>query len=133
MCEANDNLVKPRTSPKTPEVSISYKCCVRHKDNNVTENLMDLNSHLNLFDNDGSRFEGMDEILKSFQEGKLLYPVFFEKVQDLTLSQSKFQITSFIDFEPYLHIFKKLKRYSISLINDLTEYAEIDTFPLLLT
>ena len=90
---------------------------------------MDLNSHLNLFDDDGSRFEGTDEILKSFQEGKLLYPVFFEKVQDLTLSQSKFQITSFIDFEPYLHIFKKLKRYSISLINDLTEYVEIDTFP----
>ena len=110
MCEANDDLVKPRASnPKRPEVSISYKCYGGHKDVNITEKLMDLNSHLSLFDNDGSRFEGTDEILKTFQEGKLLYPVFFEKIQDLTLSCSKFQTTSFIDFEPYLHIFKKLK------------------------
>ena len=64
----------------------------------------------------------------SIQEGKL-YPVFFEKVHDLTLSHSKFHITSFVDFEPYLDIFKKLKRYSLSLQYDVSSYAELKVYP----
>ena len=100
----------------------------RNQDLNTTLKLVDLNSQLDLFNKDKSRFKDTDEIVRSLQEGKL-YPVFFEKTHDLTLSCSKFQITSFVDFEPYLDIFKRLKRYSLSLQYDISSYAELKVYP----
>ena len=55
-------------------------------EDNTMEKLRDLNSHLNLFDDEGSRFKGTEEILKSLHKGKNLYPMFFKKVCELTLS-----------------------------------------------
>ena len=100
----------------------------RNQDLNTTLKLVDLNSQLDLFNKDKSRFEDTDEIVCSLQEGKL-YTVFFEKICDLTLSHSKFQITSFVNLEPYLDIFKRLKRYSLSLQYDISSYAELKVYP----
>ena len=100
----------------------------RNQDLNTTLKLVDLNSRLDLFNKDKSRFKDTVKIVHSLQEGKL-YLVFFEKIHDLILSCSKFQITSFVDFEPYLDIFKRLKRYSLSLQYDISSYAELKVYP----
>ena len=49
----------------------------KHMESNKTEDLVDLNAHLNLFDNN-HKFENTDEIVRSLKEGKL-YSVFLEK------------------------------------------------------
>ena len=114
--------------PLITEVSSKVIKQKRNQDLNTTLKLVDLNSQLDLFNKDKSRFEDTDKIVCSLQEGKL-YLVFFEKISDLTLSHSKFQITSFVDFEPYLDIFKRLKRYSLSLQYDISSYAELKVYP----
>ena len=114
--------------PLITEVSSKVIKQKRNQDLNTTLKLVDLNSQLDLFNKDKSRFEDTNEIVCSLQEGKL-YPVFFEKIHDLTLSCSQFQITTFVDFEPYLDIFKRLKRYSLSLQYDISSYAELKVYP----
>ena len=92
-------------SPLITDVSSKIIRQKKTQNPNNTLKVVNLNSRLDLFKADKSKFENTDEIIHSIQEGKL-YSVFFEKVHDLTLSHSKFQITSFVDFEPYLDIFK---------------------------
>ena len=115
-------------SPLITDVSSKIIRQKKMQNPNNTLKVVNLNSRLDLFKADKSKFENTDEIIHSIQEGKL-YSVFFEKVHDLTLSRSKFQITSFVDFEPYLDIFKKLKRYSLSLQYDVSSYAELKVYP----
>ena len=115
-------------SPLITDVSSKIIRQKKTQNPNNTLKVVNLNSRLDLFKADKSKFENTDEIIHSIQEGKL-YSVFFEKVHDLTLSRSKFQITSFVDFEPYVDIFKKLKRYSLSLQYDVSSYAELKVYP----
>ena len=114
--------------PLITEVSSKVIKQKRNQDLNTTLKLVDLNSQLDLFNKDEGRFEDTNKIVCSLQEGKL-YLVFFEGIRDLALSHSKFQITSFVDFEPCLDIFKRLKRYSLSLQYDISGYAELKVYP----
>ena len=91
--------------PLITEVSSKVIKQKRNQDLNTTLKLVDLNSQLDLFNKDRSRFEDTDEIVCSLKEGKL-YPVFFKKISDLTLSHSKFQITSLLNLN---HIWTFLK------------------------
>ena len=70
--------------------------------NTLLINVINVNSHLN---------PENTIIMKDYIEkysNKTLKPVFFQCEQDIILSQSKYTITSFIDFGPYKNIFSNL-------------------------
>ena len=44
-------------------------------------------------------------------EGRGKYTVIFEPLQNIQASRSTYNVTSFIDFEPYLHYFQNFEMY----------------------
>ena len=56
--------------------------------------------------------------------------VFFQCEQDIILSQSKYTVTSFIDFGPYKNIFSVLLTYTGKLQQELHKYASMKSYTL---
>ena len=55
-------------------------------------------------------------------------PVFFQCGQDIILSQSKYTVTSFIDFGPYENFFSNLLTYAGNLLQELDKYASMKAY-----
>ena len=55
-------------------------------------------------------------------------PIFFQGEQDILLSQSKYTITSFIDFRPYKNIFSNLLTYAGNLQQELNKYTNVKSY-----
>ena len=84
-------------------------------------NLHDLNSHLN----PESIIITKDYIEK--YSNKTPKPVFFQHEQDIILSQSKYTVTSFIDFGPYKNI-SNLLTHAGNLQQELDKYVSVKAY-----
>ena len=82
----------------------------------------DLNSHLN----PENIIITKDYIEK--YSNKTPKPVFFQHEEDIILSQSKYMITSFIDFGLYKNIFSNLLTYAVILQQDLNKYVSVKAY-----
>ena len=77
-------------------------------------NVHNLNSHLN-----PEKAIITKDYIKNYSN-KTPKPVFFQCEQDIILSQSKYTITSFIDFIPYKNISSNLLIYAGNLQQELS-------------
>ena len=85
--------------------------------------LHDLNANLNL------EYSALtEEFIQQFLN-KMPQPVFFERLQDVTLSRSQDRVESCIDFSPYKNIPYSLTEYANSLKRTLHHYANIRYSP----
>ena len=57
-------------------------------------------------------------------EGHGKYPVIFEPLQNVQTSHSTYQVTSFIDFDPYLKYFQQFERYLEAFKASLTDFED---------
>ena len=51
--------------------------------------------------------------------GQYPYPVIFEPIRHIKLSQSTYKVTSFIDFTPHIQAFENFEKYLDDLSKDL--------------
>ena len=54
-----------------------------------------------------------------------MYPVFFEKLPQITLSKSRYQVMGFIDLSPYQDIFIEIGQYITTLKYDMQQYLNV--------
>ena len=101
-----------------PQAKISVVVETRAtKANHLVANLHDLNAHLNL-----ENSVIAEDFVQRFSN-KTPQPIFFERLHNVTLSRSQYQVTSFIDFGPYKYNISSLIEYANSLIRSLHHYA----------
>ena len=90
---------------------------------NKSSTITDLNAHLNSKPNVLS-----PNLMESYRQKSLLYPVFFEQLPQITLSKSCYQITSFVDLGPYKNMFHEIGQYTMALKYEVLRYQKVCTF-----
>ena len=85
-------------------------------------NVHNLNSHLNPENTIITK-----DYIKRYSN-KTPKPVFFQCEQDIILSQTKYTVTSFIDFGPYKNIFSNLLTYAGNLQQEMHKHASMKAY-----
>ena len=93
-----------------------------HKGNN-NSTITDLNDYLDAKPNVLST-----NLMKSYHQRGLLYPVFFEQLPQITLSKSHYLVTSFVDLSSYQNMFHEIGQYIIALKYEVLQYQRIGNF-----
>ena len=57
-----------------------------------------------------------------------MYPVFFKQLPQITLSKSRYQVTSFVDLSPYQNMFHEIGQYTMALKYEVLQYQKVHTF-----
>ena len=82
-----------------------------------------MNAHFNVKPNVLS-----PNLMESYRQKCLFYPVFFEQLPQITLSKSCYQVTSFVDLSPYQNMFHKIGQYIITLKYEVLQYQRVHNF-----
>ena len=67
-------------------------------------------------------------LMESYRQRDLLYPVFFEQLPQITLSKSHYQVTSFVHLSPYQCMFHEIGQYTIALKYEVLQYQRVHNF-----